>query len=376
MAKIKLKHYVVRKGRGFWLPTRKMQAFGFASVPCGVDGPAAWQVAKTWEDRWQAARKGEAPTLRKIYPKGSVGFGFEQYRLSSVWKGKKPRTREDWDRGWKYIEPYFGDVSPATISFQHLDRWYFSIIEKKGINEAYRAMKIWRALYVVLSGMKLCPPNADPSLNIRRQTPKPRHQTFAFDEVRRLVKTAWRAGYRGLACIIAVAWDTGFSPVDARTLTPSNQHDTATGWEYRINRLKTGVSAIGTLSYKTRQIVTGYLADLGADPLNDAPLFRNRSGAAYSKDTLGDDFRAVRALAFGTGDQRRLMDLRRSGAVEALVGGATAEGIGSKLGNSIGSNKTLQKTYLPTEAAAVRQVDIHRQIGRQRLAANKPATKS
>src|SRR5262249_57215419 len=33
-----------------------------------------------------------------------------------------------------------------------------------------------------------------------------------------LAKCAWRAGYCGLACIIAVCWDTQFSPVDARTL--------------------------------------------------------------------------------------------------------------------------------------------------------------
>jgi hypothetical protein len=32
------------------------------------------------------------------------------------------------------------------------------------------------------------------------------------------VKAAWRHGYRGLACIIATAWDTQFSPVDVRTL--------------------------------------------------------------------------------------------------------------------------------------------------------------
>ena len=73
---------------------------------------------------------------------------------------------------------------------------------------------------------------------------------------------------------------------------------------------------------------------------------------------------------------RRLMDMRRSGAVEALVGGASAEGIGSKLGNSISSNKTLQKTYLPTESAAVAQVDSHRQVGRKRIAANKSKPKS
>ncbi len=33
----------------------------------------------------------------------------------------------------------------------------------------------------------------------------------------RRAKAAWRLGYRGLACIIVICWDAGFSPKDART---------------------------------------------------------------------------------------------------------------------------------------------------------------
>jgi len=55
------------------------------------------------------------------------------------------------------------------------------------------------------------------------------------------------------------------------------------------------------------------------------PIFRNRSGRPYSKDTLGDDFKAVRELVFGNGETRQLADFRRSGTVEALAGDATPE---------------------------------------------------
>lgn len=34
---------------------------------------------------------------------------------------KPPRTREDWERGWRHIEPMFGDVAPETISMEMLD---------------------------------------------------------------------------------------------------------------------------------------------------------------------------------------------------------------------------------------------------------------
>jgi hypothetical protein len=45
-----------------------------------------------------------------------------------------------------------------------------------------------------------------------------------------------------------------------------------------------------------------------------APIFRNRSGAPYSKDTLGDDFREVRAMIFGEAERRtRGVERRRVG---------------------------------------------------------------
>jgi hypothetical protein len=85
----------------------------------------------------------------------------------------------------------------------------------------------------------------------------------------------------------------------------------------------------------------------------DAPLFRNRSGAPYSKDTLGDDFRAVRTMVFGKNDDRQLADIRRSGAVEATVGGAKVEKLAKKMAkkmaNTISASARLQKVYNPVD---------------------------
>ena len=222
MGKIKLRHYAVRKGRGYWLVTPKMREHGFENVRCGTDGPDAWRVAEEWEARWQAARRGVVPSQRKVYPRGSIGDGFERYRHTGAWAAKKPRSREDWDRGWKYIEPFFADQRPASITFEMLDKWYFAIKAKKGTGEADSAMKTWRALYNVLADMKLCSKGQDPSLSIRRKSVAGRTQAWTEGEVVRLAKQAWRTGYRGLACVIAVAWDTGFSPVDVRTLSQAN----------------------------------------------------------------------------------------------------------------------------------------------------------
>lgn len=381
MGRIKLKHYVVRKGKyGYWLPTPKMVQMGFRPVACGHDGPEAWKIAKEWEDRYQAARRGELPDTAKIYPPGSVGDAFARYRRMQAWKNRPPRTREDWERGWAYIEPVFGDLPPAAITLEHLDEWYHRLLKKHGVDTAYRAMKTWRALYNVMAGMQLCAPKADPSLAIRRKNPKARHQTWNEGEVVRLVKGAWRAGFRGLACIAAIAWDTMFSPVDVRSLTPAQAVTTGdSDWGFLIGRTKTGEPAFGTLSRRTQRLIETYVRELGVTLLDDAPIFRTRgfapgpkggrprAGVPYTKDSLVDDFADVRRLVFGPEEKRRLMDMRRSGAVEANAGGAQVEAIAAKMGNSIDENKALQKTYMPVNLAAVRTADQHRRIGRQKL---------
>jgi hypothetical protein len=220
---------------------------------------------------------------------------------------------------------------------------------------------------------------ADPSKGVRNRAPAARWQTWSEGEAVRLVKTAWRAKYFGAACVIAVAWDTQFSPVDVRTLAA--RHRSATNDDRLIfdcredGRAKTGRPAIGTVSRRTERLVSAYLAALGAELHPDAILFRNRSGAPYRDDTLADDFAVIRALAF-PGDTRQLRDMRRSGTVEAVAGGAGALDIAAKMANSIDKSNELHRTYAPGDLVPVQTADEARLRGRRKLrAANKEGAK-
>ena len=62
------------------------------------------------------------------------------------------------------------------------------------------------------------------------------------------------------------------------------------------------------------------------------------------------------------------MNMRRTGAVEASAGGASVESMAVKLSNSIDQNKTLQRTYMRANPAAVRAADAARLSGRAKLA--------
>lgn len=380
--RVKIPYYVIDKGRGYWRPHPRMKVFGFECVPCGPDGPDAWAVAAKWNERWQAFRRGEqvapidltkldrdqAETARR-YPSGSVGAGFQRYVRTDEWKNKALSTRNKvWWPNWFRIRDMWGDVAPDTITFEQMSAWRSKLAELCGPDVAHKTIKIWRALWKILTAEKIAR-GADPSLAVINKAPKPRHQRWSEGEVVRLAKGAWRKGYRGLACCIAVAWDTQFSPVDVRTLAA--RHCATVGGRLVFDRQedgrkKTGRAAIGTLSRRTERLVTAYIDGMGAKLLPDAILFRTRSGNAYREDTLGDDFATIRNIVF-PGDDRWLMDMRRSGTVEAIAGGATGVGLAAKMANSIDRSNTLHKTYAPVEIEAVRDVDEARKRGRRRI---------
>jgi hypothetical protein len=62
-----------------------------------------------------------------------------------------------------------------------------------------------------------------------------------------------------------------------------------------------------------------------------------------------------------------MIDMRRSGSVEAVAGAVDPSALAAKMGNTIDESRELQKTYLPNQVAVVRMVDEARVIGRRRL---------
>jgi len=372
---VKIPYYWVSPwGNGYWTPSRAMKAAGFQHVSCGKDGPKARAEALKWVSRWNAFKAGQAVDL-EAWPEGSLGEAFERFRSLGEWERKKPRTREDWERGWALIKPIFGDVRPAKVTLEDISLWYSGdpsdteikgVLTTVGVREAHRAVKIWRALWQVAAALGYCNSEKDPSFGIRRQTPAPREARWSEGEVVRLVKQAIRMGFHDLACILAVLWDTQFSPVDGRTLRARHivRENRLT---FRLDRTKSGRAVIGTLSRRTEALLEAHLAKITVEMHPDALLFHTREGAAYTKDLLPKDFRVVRRALFGRGETRQIQDMRRSGAVEALAGRVDPAALAHKMGNTINQSKELQRAYLPVDATVVAMADQARIVGRRRL---------
>jgi hypothetical protein len=282
-----------------------MRELGFVSIPCGLDGPEAWVIAQQWELRWQATRRGELPSPAlaaaqnlsperseelTVYPPRSMGEGFARYRRTEEWARKAPRTHEDWWRAWKRIKPIFGDTDPRTVTLEDISLLRKAVENTVSQGEAHRMLKIWRALWKVLAALNYCIRDADPSLGVRNSAPRGRSETWTEGEAVRLYKRAWRDGHYGLAAVIAVAWSTQLAPVDVRSLRAS-QLCTQGGSAWFTERGKTGKPVGGMLSDRALVALQAYLEKIGVELHGEAYIFRNRSGAPYSKDTLGDDFR-------------------------------------------------------------------------------------
>jgi hypothetical protein len=392
LGRVKIPYYFVKpSGRAYWRPTRSMRFRGFHLVPLGHDGPAAWTLAEEWNRKWQAVRRGEAPPLNDLsklpadqaeaarrYPPGSIGAAFQRYIRTHEWSARALSARNKiWWPAWFRIRDMWADVAPDSVTFEMMSRWRAALEKKHGRGVAHKTIRVWRAFWKIMLAMKVAH-TADPSLGVRNRAPAPRWQRWTEGEAVRLVKAAWREGYRGLACIVAICWDTQFSPVDARTL--AERHRTIIDGRLVFDRqadgrAKTGRAAIGTVCKRTERLILAYLAELGTALLPDAILFRNRSGAAYIDATLSHDFAALRAIIF-PGDDRRLMDMRRSGTVEAIAGNADALGLSAKMANSIDRSNALHKTYAPVDIEAVRNADEARLRGRRKMrATNKSGAK-
>ena len=94
MGRVEILHYQVRKGRGYWQPSKTAKRLGFASVALGLDGPKAWKEAERLNELLDAARTSGENTP-KVYPPGTLGAVFDLYRESEVWKEKEERTKDE-----------------------------------------------------------------------------------------------------------------------------------------------------------------------------------------------------------------------------------------------------------------------------------------
>ncbi len=357
-----------KNGLLFFKPTPAMRAAGFLARPLGPEGPAAiaegQRLYAAWRKYLADRSAGARPTS---WPSGSLGHYFDRMKLTAKWAKKKPRTREDYDRAWKHL----GELAPRTltrITVEDCERLADALEASHGPHERYRTVKVLRAIYAdAIYRLKLAG-FPSPAKGLANPQPRGRSAIWLGAEVAHLVAAAESAGYPGMALAIRIAWETLFSPVDVWSLARCEIKRDGIGAYAERDRAKTGKGAFGYLSPATAAAVDLYVNSLPFEIPPDGAVIRQRNGHAYrSKDTFGDDFRAVRRLAFPL-DTRQFQDLRRSGNVEADAAGASKADMAAILANTLDASAFLDATYTPPTVAKAREVARLRLTGRKRLA--------
>lgn len=353
----RIRYYIVKNGNAFWAPGKQADAFSFPrSQPLGPAGEEAQKLAIGWNAKWDKRRDKVARKL--AYPVGTLGHFYSVFQTKTAWRLMDVRTREDYERTWPEIEARFGRMLISKITADTSEAFHAEIHPAHNPksdwswNAAHRTLKNWRSLLNAMKDYGILA--SAPIGRVPNPAPKGRSGVWTHEEVSQLSWAACVLDMPGMAVSIRLAWGAMLSPVDVWTLPVG-------GWDNGLinhTRQKTGKRILVRVDADTAALVDNYLASLPA-ALPHTPLVRRAGGRKVyiSKDTFGDDFRTVRALAF-PGDDRQFLDLRRSAATEARRGGATRDDLGKAMANRIDASDALAATYLLDASERVNEARV------------------
>jgi hypothetical protein len=174
----KLRYLVKIKGCYYWRPTPRMKRDGFSDRALGKNETTASHEALRLNEEWDRFRFGESSTLAiMVYPPGSLGEAYnraialreaERRAKSIVWT-RQQKARDDWPRAWRWIGPAFGDYDPIAVVSEDLLALRAKVSERISDSEAFRVIKVWRALWAKLAPLGYpVPPGSEPLPNVRQ----------------------------------------------------------------------------------------------------------------------------------------------------------------------------------------------------------------
>src|SRR6516162_4438036 len=176
----KPRYLVKLKGSFYWRPTPKMKRAGFQEHRLGKHELTAKLEATRLNAAWDEHRFGARNADVMVYPHGSLGQAYNraialraaERKAKGITWTREQKARDDWPRAWKWIGPAFGDYDPLAVVSEDLLALRAKVAERVSESEAFRVIKVWRALWAKLTPLGCTvPPGSDPSLTFANSAP-------------------------------------------------------------------------------------------------------------------------------------------------------------------------------------------------------------
>lgn len=338
MGKHKIRHLVPKNGRYFFQPSKALREAGYQPEPLGKDLAAAIARAEELNAEWDNRHKDKEET--RLASPGTVERYIQDIKKSGSYLDKSAARQAEFDYTSAIIIETFGPSQMKVVKPRHCQIFYDNLKKLYGDHKAHRVMKDLR--FVFNHAVKFGVLFTNPALAFTVKAPAPRKQSWTPEQVHTAITVGWEKGYHGAAVAIAIMYDTGMSPVDARTLEMGNLDDN----KIIDSREKTGVSFSGELWPETMEWIKAYHDMLGIASTPSALVIRTRTGQPYTKDLLAKDIRTVRRLA-GLPDDLQARDLRRTATIEEYEGGASEKQVAAARGWSTKTSARMSDVYGP-----------------------------
>lgn len=363
-------YYKIRKGRAYFElgKSRSIRAGMQSSYPLGKPSKtterAAMELYWEWQDKsGNQTPKDDDPDFRL----GTLAHWLHKFKQQEAWSRKGAETIKEWEYCWPTIEAQFGNMLMTDITPLAFESFYYALEKDRGIYVRWRVIKIMRALFE--AAVRYDVVDKSPCLTIPNTMPPPRKQIWFASEIATLSIAAKENGYDAMSLAVRLLWETLMSPVDVRTLPVSALKFDLEGFYIETSRAKTGKDVFASLSDELGRDIQAYIEFLGFDLMPSQPILRTvRDKRRYTKVRFTDEFAKIRKLAFGSDEKRQMRDIRRSGNVEADLGGATPDERAEILANTLNKDSSLDATYTPPTVARARKVAEKRKAGRELLA--------
>lgn len=228
----------LRNGRWFWECTKAIAALGFErSIPLGDDATVAFEKAKEWNKRVEAAKAGVTVDGE---PRRTVKELIKLYKKTDEYIVLGKATKTQYNSVLGQIEAMAGHVDATGITRKGLKKTFKIVKKKHGHAQAVNHIRLWRLLFETAMDEEW---RSDNPARFKIKHPKKRTRVWFEHEFEAFCKKAVEVGRRSLMRAALIARDMGPRRFDVCRLGIKAYDPRERFIRYRENKQKKVVEA-------------------------------------------------------------------------------------------------------------------------------------